>query len=183
MVEYELLRGIDWIWTEKIDGTNVRVLWDGEKVSFLGKSDDASIPPHLLSVLQNQFTAEKLRTNDIAPCTLYGEGYGRKIQNGEWYKADGAGFVLFDAKFGDLFLERTSLENLAGKLDTLSVPLVGRMLIDEAILFVREGFPSRFGNGVAEGLVGVPAGDLLTRQGERIITKIKHRDMKSIQGL
>jgi hypothetical protein len=32
LVEY--LKDNEWVFTEKIDGTNIRVLWDGHKVSF-----------------------------------------------------------------------------------------------------------------------------------------------------
>ena len=32
--EFELLKDIEWTWTEKIDGTNIRILWDGQTVRF-----------------------------------------------------------------------------------------------------------------------------------------------------
>ena len=50
-----LLAGIDWIFTEKIDGTNIRVIWDGYRVSFAGRSDNAQIPPVLLAWLESRF--------------------------------------------------------------------------------------------------------------------------------
>ena len=43
----EFLKDIDWVWTEKVDGTNVRVYWDGFKVSLGGRTDKADIPSHL----------------------------------------------------------------------------------------------------------------------------------------
>ena len=40
--EFEDLECNDWIWTEKVDGTNIRVHWDGHKVSFGGRTDQRS---------------------------------------------------------------------------------------------------------------------------------------------
>jgi hypothetical protein len=40
----EFLRVNKWIWTEKVDGTNIRVYWDGHTVSFGGRTDNATIP-------------------------------------------------------------------------------------------------------------------------------------------
>lgn len=61
MPEFELLKDVDWICTEKIDGTNIRVIWDGEEVIFKGKTDNAEIPKHLLEHLEETFTPEKMR--------------------------------------------------------------------------------------------------------------------------
>jgi len=46
----------------------------------------------------------------------------------------------------------------------------------EAIEMVRNGFNSQWGNFMAEGIVARPKVELKTRKGERLITKIKHRD-------
>ena len=48
--EFELLKDIDWICTEKIDGTNIRIMWDGEQVRFGGKTDKAQIPTILIDL-------------------------------------------------------------------------------------------------------------------------------------
>jgi len=56
--EFELLKDIQWMATEKVDGTNVRVMWDGDKVRFGGKTDNTQTPLFL---------------NTESVC-LYGEG-------------------------------------------------------------------------------------------------------------
>ena len=43
----EFLRHINWVWTEKVDGTNIRVHWDGHHVCWKGRTDKADIPNHL----------------------------------------------------------------------------------------------------------------------------------------
>lgn len=41
--EFEYLANNKWIFTEKIDGTNIRVMWDGKKVTFGGKTECGSV--------------------------------------------------------------------------------------------------------------------------------------------
>src|SRR5687768_13940511 len=44
-----------WQFTEKVDGTNVRVMWDGNRVTFGGKTDNAQMPVRLLERLTELF--------------------------------------------------------------------------------------------------------------------------------
>ena len=37
--ELEALKDAEWVCYEKIDGTNIRVIWDGYRVSFAGRTD------------------------------------------------------------------------------------------------------------------------------------------------
>ena len=37
-----MLQDIPWDWTEKIDGTGIRVHWDGHKVEYGGRTESAS---------------------------------------------------------------------------------------------------------------------------------------------
>jgi len=39
--EFESLKNNEWVWTEKVDGTNIRIMWDREKVVFGGKTNNA----------------------------------------------------------------------------------------------------------------------------------------------
>lgn len=43
----EFLVNNAWVFTEKIDGTNIRIHWDGHKVEFAGRTDRAQIPKPL----------------------------------------------------------------------------------------------------------------------------------------
>ena len=53
--KFALLRNCEWLFTEKIDGTNIRVHWDGTKVRFGGRTINAQIPTFLLDVLMNMW--------------------------------------------------------------------------------------------------------------------------------
>jgi len=87
-----------WQFTEKIDGTNIRVIWEHEtgKVRFGGKTDNAQIHADLISWMNDNITGEKLKA--IFPDTdavVYGEGYGAGIQKGGCYSPDKR-LIIFD---------------------------------------------------------------------------------------
>lgn len=176
LLEFEYLADNIWVWTEKVDGTNIRVMWDGENVAFGGKTDNAQMPPFLLAKLKELFPAEKF-TGVFPGMCLYGEGYGAKIQKGGGnYIKDGCDFIMFDIKVGEWWLRRPDIEDVAGKLGIKVVPIINKGPLAQAINFVREGHFSTFGPFLAEGLVLKPEVELFTRQGHRIVTKIKHKD-------
>jgi len=177
---FEYLADKEWIFTEKIDGTNIRVQLEDGKITFGGRTDNAQIPAFLIQKLMELFTAEKLLTvfPEGSAC-LYGEGYGAKIQKGGGnYIPDGCGFILFDVLCGEWWLERENVEDVALKLDIGTVPIIGKGFIHEAVEMTRKGFQSLVGNCIAEGIVMRPKIELLDRGGRRIIAKIKHRDFQ-----
>lgn len=40
----EFLKDLPWQFTEKLDGTNTRVYWDGHRISYGGRTDRAQMP-------------------------------------------------------------------------------------------------------------------------------------------
>ena len=173
--EFDYLADNPWVFTEKIDGTNVRVMWDGQGVSFGGRTDNAQMPPFLLSKLQEMFPVAAFA--DLPSLCLYGEGYGAKIQKGGGnYISDGCSFILFDVLVDKWWLRRDDVADIAAKLGVRLVPVVGWGTIGEAVNKILDGVTSTFGNFPAEGMVLRPACELAARNGARIITKLKHRD-------
>jgi len=178
--EIQYLKDNEWVFTEKIDGTNVRAHFDPseDSIIFSGKTESSQIPSSLVYRLMKIFPRTKFLENNFdAPMTLFGEGYGGKIQDGRNYKPE-CDFILFDIKIGDFWLERFNIEDIAKKLEVQVVPIVGYGTLNDAIESTRKGFESTFGNFIAEGLVLKPKTELFSRKGERIITKIKHKDFK-----
>lgn len=182
--EFGYLADNEWVFTEKVDGTNIRVMCGdgatGRNVTFGGKTDAAQIPAFLVEKLQARFLTDDQRANlaIIFPdgACLYGEGYGARIQKGGGnYRAD-QDFVLFDVKVGDWWLQREAVEDVAAKLGLDVVPILQRGTLTDMIALVREGFDSTWGSFDAEGIVARPAVELKTRNGHRIITKLKHKD-------
>lgn len=181
----EYLANNKWICTEKIDGTNIGVVWDGHKVSFQGRTEKAQIPAHLVNVLNDIFGDE--RTEELFEqkfgenqVILFGEGYGYKIQNGEDYISDGVSFILFDVYMpeADLWLERDSIEDIAKTFGIDAVPIILEGTLYDAINYVKKAPKSTIGKANMEGLVCKPLVDMLTRCGDRIMVKVKVRDFK-----
>lgn len=174
--EYQYLSDKPWVWTEKIDGTNIRVIWSGGEVTFGGRTDNAHIPAHLIQHLISTFTPEKMRA--VFPNTwaiLYGEGCGPGIQNGGRYSPSQT-FILFDALVANYWLQRDNVNDIAAKFGVPSAPYYGTLTLDEAITHVEQGVKSKFGDFWAEGLVGTPGCGLYDRQRHRIVLKVKHKD-------
>jgi ATP-dependent RNA circularization protein (DNA/RNA ligase family) len=179
MPEFGYLAHLEWEWSEKVDGTNIRVMRTaGEAVSFGGKTDRASIPAKLVDRLRERFGAPDALLPafpDTVNVCLYGEGYGAGIQSGGNYRQD-QDFVLFDVWVNGWWLRRADVEEIAAKLGLDVAPIIGRGTLPEMVEVARAGFASQFGTAQSEGIVARPSVDLFTRSGERIITKVKHRD-------
>lgn len=176
------LRFNDWQFTEKIDGTNISVEWDGHAVSFHGRTERAQIPKHLLEYLEKTFLtteAEELfeQTYGDKNVILYGEGYGAKIQNGGNYRSD-VSFILFDVLIGDNWQEREWVEKTAKMFGIDVVPVVFVGSLEEGVDYVMEHHPSTIGTAMMEGIVGRPMVEMRDRLGKRIIVKIKLEDFK-----
>ena len=175
--EFEYLANCDWRLTEKIHGTNVRIMWDGNQVRFGGRTDNAQMPTFLYDKLVELFPAEKFK--DYDSMCLYGEGFGAKIQKGGGnYNPDGVDFVLFDVLIGDWWLKWDDICDVGSKLDIAHVPQCNLSMVPlkTAIRIVKDGLQSHYGDFEAEGIVARPMVDLKTRAGHRIITKIKGND-------
>ena len=176
--EFEYLAETYWIGTEKIDGTNMRVSWDGEVMEFGGRTDNAQIPVFLLQRMQELFTIEKFKSlYPDTPMALYGEGYGARVQKGGGnYISNGVDFILFDVLIDEWWLKREDIEDIANKLGIKVVPIVYTGWLKDAVGIIQNGLMSKFGDFRAEGMVLKPAVELKSRKGQRIMTKMKHKD-------
>ena len=171
-----------WEFTEKIDGTNIRVYWDGHKITFGGRTNKANIPAHLVNKLNELFLndeTEQLFEQQFGEkeVILFGEGYGHKIQNGGNYRPD-VGFILFDVMINDYYQPRKTVEGIAKCFGLEVVPIVLKGTIWDAINFVKTQPSSTIGTAKMEGVVGKPFVELKDRAGKRIIVKIKVRDFE-----
>lgn len=178
----EFLKDNIWQFTEKIDGTNIRVHWDGHRVQFGGRTERAEIPAHLLSFLNatfgtseaEQIFEEKFGETEVI---LFGEGYGPKIQNGGLYRKD-VSFILFDVLISGNYQPRESIEDIAKSFGIDIVPIIFEGTIQEGVDFVKTHPDSTMGTAKMEGLVGRPKIEMRDRCGKRVIVKIKWEDFK-----
>ena len=183
-----------WQVTEKIDGTNIRVMLslDGE-LSFTGRTSRAQLPADLFTYLQKTFTVEKMKdvfwlpdktTGEIKPASvvLYAEGYGAGIQKGGGDYNREKRVRLFDVLVGGRWwLDWENTCDVAKKLEIKTVPYLGDMSLEEIIEFVKTGFDSIVAAEEgkirpAEGIVGRTIEPLFDKQGRRLIIKLKTGD-------
>ena len=180
----EFLKNNEWICTEKIDGTNIGIVWDGHSVSYQGRTERAQIPAHLMNKLIEMFGGneneelfeQKFGENKVI---LFGEGYGAKIQKGGLYRSDVL-FILFDVYLPeqDLWLNRESIEDIAKSFNIDVVPIILKETIQDAIDYVKTKPKSTIGTANMEGLVCKPKVDVLDRRGNRVIVKVKVCDFE-----
>jgi len=182
------LQDNQWTWEEKVDGTCIRIMFNGKTITFGGKTDDASIPSHLINKLQEIFLPqlglflETFGQADDCQVCFYGEGFGRKIQEpvGSQYLKDDVDFYLFDVKIGGRWCDRKWVASIAESFKLPPPVVVGQGTIAEAIELVKKGFKSNFGTADAEGLILRTPVEMYDGKGNRIITKIKVRDFKNL---
>lgn len=181
------LADFPWRFTEKVDGTNIRVVWDGHKVTFWGRTDNANIPTTLLRKLEELFGGdvnEQIFEEHFGnkQVVLYGEGYGAKIQKGGGLYRKDNGFILFDVEIDGKMLAYEKLNGIALYFGIPVVPTVMIGKIIDAVEFVK-GRPQSFVSEEPremEGLVGKPLIDLYDAAGNRLVVKVKVRDMEEL---
>lgn len=173
-----------WQWTEKVDGTNIRLAWDhsAKRLTIGGRTENAQLPAKLVAYLDGKGLTE--RFTEVFPSTdaiVFGEGYGAGIQKGGIYRQDQS-LIVFDVLVvgddRDWWLSRENVEGIAASLGLDTVPYFGTMTLENAREMVKAGFKSRIpgATGMAEGLIGRPPETLYDKQGRRLIVKLKTRD-------
>lgn len=184
--EFELVDR--WLVTEKVDGTNVRIHMDSSSghYRFGGRTATAQMPTALLDVLIDRFPYEKVR-DAFDPGTsvvIFGEGYGPKIQNGGDY-AEGPSFIVFDvavlAEDRVWWLNWNDVADVAAKIGADVVPSTPDVPLDQAIHLVRIKSAVAASAGKErdqEGIVCRTDPLLFTRKGERLMWKLKSRDLQ-----
>ena len=168
-----------WFATEKIDGTNMRVMWDGYRVTVGGRTERSELHKQLVDTMTEMFPEEKFeQTFGEKPVTIFGEGYGAGIQNGGKYSTEKS-FAMFDVAVNGKYLRSQDVLNLGYSWDIKHAPL----LLDDATLHevisrVKNGLQSGYGSFNAEGMVAKTNLGLLDHRGDRIIVKVKDVDFR-----
>ena len=184
--DIEFLKDVIWQFTEKVDGTNIRVYWDGHKVQFGGRTDNAQIPVPLVNFLNSKFGGDvneelfeqKFGENEVI---IFGEGYGPKIQNGGLYRND-IDFIVFDVRIGYNYQSRETVEEIANYFGLNIVPVLFEGPLQTGVDYMMTNPKSIIATNGAmmEGLVARPKRELRDRCGNRMIVKIKWEDLKDL---
>ena len=177
----EFLKDIIWDGSEKVDGTNIRVQWDGHQVNYGGRMDKTQIPQHLLTKLDGYFGGianeeifeQRFGEKEVI---IFGEGYGEKIQTNGYI--DRVDFIVFDVMINGNYQPRETVEEIASIFGLKVVPILISGTLDELVNFVlsnTKSFVSEVG-GTIEVIVAKPHVELQDRTGHRLIVKIKRKD-------
>lgn len=188
---FEYLQFSKLIGTEKLDGTNIGIVWDGNRVHIQGRTPDAAFSAVQFECLLEKFGGplnEELFEQHFGakPVVLYGELIGAGIQPcGGCYCRDGYRFVLFDIYFPDngLWANSEACKSFATVFNAeYALPVVEGDL-HQCVKYVKEMPISQYGHLLAEGVVVRPTVEMFDNQGRRVIAKIKVRDFVDAQAM
>jgi hypothetical protein len=192
--EFEDLRYADWTWTEKIDGTNIRLGWDGFGFTIGGRTNNAVFSPTVYKALHEVAEQITPKMRELFPAqfvVIYGEGYGAGIQKGGGYRST-PGFIAFDARVGDFsgfppnapMLSGRKFSELTDELGLDRVQVLGSCnIVDAWSLMLARYFHSTFEGVALEGIVGRPENGYYKRNGDvlsPIICKMKYKDIDDL---
>ena len=170
-----------WYFTEKVDGMNIRVMWDGVRVSFGGRTDKAVLPAPVVEKLTEYFGGEdkeelfEQRFGD-GEVILFGECYGGRIQ-AVGPKYGPVDFILFDVSWNGTYVPAGRMQEIAGYFGIRTVPVVCWGSLAMGAAFVRTAPRSRLSDDAPmEGVIARTLPDLYRADGSRVICKIKARD-------
>ena len=168
-----------WQFTEKIDGTNIRLIWKDGKLKFGGRTGNAQLPADLIQHLYEIVDINRIKA--VFPSTdviIYGEGYGAGIQSGGYYSKTKE-FIVFDVLVDSKWwLSWENVCDVASKLQLRTVPYIGEYTLEEGIIIARKGFNSMLAveSHMAEGIIGRPIETLYDKKFNRVIIKLKTKD-------
>lgn len=192
----------EWTLSEKIDGTNIRVIITAQGIDIRGRTDKAQLPPGLEDAILSAIPShDKLldffreyggRVDEEGwSVTFYGEGYGAGIQKGGSY-SDTKSFRVFDLMLGEnTWVDDDEMRRVAQNLGMITAPFLGYhshlpqteeeltalMPTGSIVAQVdsgREGVPP-------EGVVAKPRHVLLDKYGNRVMWKLTHREWDKVR--
>lgn len=183
IVEY--LYDCPWLVSEKIDGTNIRVHWDGHTVEWSGRTDKSDLPKEVSALLKTCFGDAEITFEQMfgeKDVILFMECYGGKIQGGLYGGKER--LIGFDVMVNGIYLDKLIIHTIFSNFGITTVPFFIKMNLSECIdIVMNYNGPSQFcekGTTQIEGLVCVPTVRLYDHMGNRIIVKIKKKDLRKM---
>lgn len=179
----EMLRDIQWVGTEKIDGTNLNFHYDGNHVHALGHTERSEFNKEVAAWIEGRITEsfESIfeQTFGEYEAILSGELLGPKVQ-GNLYGLSDYQFIAFDifCKTTNTYWSQDAVTEIAEKLGFARAPFVKTGTLSELKEFVMSTPASLLEpRREMEGLVIRPPAELKKANGERVIYKVKVHDL------
>ncbi len=186
-----------WIKTEKIDGTNIRIIFtkpdeEGKREVLIGSrklilnKDDKGSKQYLDCIKEINLNKLEEYFSDInSTIVIYGEGYGAGVQKGGIYSKE-KNYMVFDIKIGNAYQDFEYVHKVCmdNQLNTVPVHSDVEKITYAGCLKALKNFNNTLINegdgGIPEGLVYKYEPVLLNKYGERLIFKIKRKDFKEL---
>jgi len=185
----------DWIITEKIDGTNIRIIFtkpdeEGNRKCHIGSrklilnNADKSSKQYMDCLTEVNLHKLQEYFKDVnSTVIIYGEGYGAGVQKGGIYSSV-KNFRVFDIRIGLAYQDFSHVQKVCVDNQLNLVPIVNTVnsvnykdcvvaLLNNKNTLIKEG-----SGGASEGLVYKFEPVLLNKYGERLIFKIKFKDFR-----
>lgn len=176
------LRNHPWTFKRKIDGTNIRIQWDGEQAKIFGKTNKANMDsiPGFKAFMEERFLEERFeeKFGHDKMVYLYGEWAGPKVQKNDLNLVSPE-FVLFDVEINGIFLDSAGICDVSqhfGVSNCYSFNTTDLCDCENKSLLDWIDYVAKGNIASWEGIVVEPSGQLRSRTGNRIIAKIKNVD-------
>ena len=179
--ELEYLAKNPWTYKRKLNGENMRVLWDGDQAIWNGRTDSFTPNKETTEYMNSKFAEEifeeKFGRDKIV--LLFGERMGPKTQGNE-LELESTEFVLFDINIAGVWLEPKNIQAIADYFGLRTCydfmrPIDSSRNYSETL----ENLINLTAQGEFkdwEGIVAIPSTGVFNRKGDRIICKIKNQD-------
>lgn len=177
------LSNLEWVYTRKIDGANLRVQWDGEQALWNGKSNNFVCGAELTEYMNNTFLEEifeeKFGRDKVV--TLFGEHMGPKVQGNE-LGLDKDEFILYDVNVNGTWLDAFNVIEVARYFGVRNIHafMSHGMLADTLSNLINRVASGEFKDW--EGIVARPTVEMRAQNGQRVIVKIKNKDYYREEG-
>lgn len=180
---FKYLEDSYWTASRKVDGTNLRIKWDGEQAIYCGKTNKANFTPdqkeYIESVFVEEIFEENFRKDGKSPTVIiFAELVGPKIQNGDNGEFKELEAIIYDVKINETFVSAENIAKIANYFGLQST--YGLLKITDTLTNLIEMIASGT-LGEIEGIVAKPDVELKTNNDYRLITKIKTRDYLPIK--
>jgi len=185
-----------WIKTEKIDGTNIRIILTKIEDEFIDRDilvgsrklilnqDDKSSKQYVDCLKEINLNKIKEYFKDVkSTIVIYGEGYGAGIQKGGIYSKD-KNFRVFDIRIGEAYqdfeyVNKVCIDNQLNIVPVFStVDEITYKECVESLKNFNETLINEGSGGKPEGLVYKFEPVLLNKYKERLMFKVKFKDFK-----
>ena len=187
--EIDYLKDLSWLGSEKVDGTNIRVEYDGHRVSWSGRTDKSQLPKEIDELLRNIFgESEIIFEQNFGEKTvmLFMECYGGKVQGGVYGGKER--LIGFDIMINGMYLDKRGIKDIFNLFGVETVRFFEVKSLTEIIDLVKNNiktgakdmseYATEDKPTEKEGYVCVPAVRLLDAQGRRIIVKVKYENLR-----